>query len=208
MAHAPLLRNNTAPVFQSSLSGTGALQQNSMSNAPRISQLSGSTAYAGSSASLNSLASGGTILAGQNGGPVMATSNIINQKADASRSLYQICVSLKQRLGQVPGFDPFLEELDPTDPVDPLWNLFRAGYPLLAIYNSLQPAEPLKVDNPDASEEKKSKIAIFKFVQACMKDLQVPPAESFVITDLMGNDTSGFVKVGSHPNTPKLVVWC
>ncbi|PNY30064.1 Rho guanine nucleotide exchange factor scd1 [Tolypocladium capitatum] len=195
MAHAPLLRNNTAPVFQPNLSGTGALQQTSMSNAPRTSQLSGSTAYAGSSASLHSLASGSTIVAGHNGGPVMATSNIINQKADASRSLYQICVSLKQRLAQVPGFDPFLEQLDPTDPVDPLWNLFRAGYPLLAIYNSLQPAEPLKVDDPNASEAKKSKIAIFKFVQACMKELRVPPAESFVITDLMGNDTSGFVKV-------------
>ncbi|KAM4066321.1 pleckstrin-like domain-containing protein [Hirsutella rhossiliensis] len=196
MAHAPLLRNNTAPVFQSNLSRAGGLQQNSMSNAPRTSQLSGSTAYAGSSSSsLNSLTSGGTIVPGQNGGPIVATSNIINQKADASRSLYQICVSLKQRLAQVPGFEPFLDQLDPTDPVDPLWNLFRTGYPLLAIYNSLQPAEPLKVDDPNASEAKKSKIAIFRFVQACMKELRVPPAESFVITDLMGNDTSGFVKV-------------
>lgn len=198
MAHAPLLRNNTAPVFQSNLSGAGGLHQNSMSNAPCTSQLSGSTAYAGSSSSLNSLTSGGTIVpTSQNGGPIVATSNIINQKADASRSLYQMCVSLKQRLAQVPGFEPFLEQLDPTDPVDPLWNLLRTGYPLLTIYNSLQPAEPLKVDDPNASEAKKSKIAIFKFVQACMKDLRVPPAESFVITDLMGNDTSGFVKVSS-----------
>ncbi|PFH58523.1 hypothetical protein XA68_13566 [Ophiocordyceps unilateralis] len=196
MAHAPLLRNNTVPVFESSLSSTGGLQQNSMSNAPRASQLSGTTAYAGSSSSsLNSLTSGGTVVPGQNGGPVVATTNIINQKADASRSLYQICVSLKQRLAQVPGFQPFLEQLDPTDPVDPLWSLFRTGYPLLSIYNALQPAEPLKVDDPNASEAKKSKIAIFKFVQACMKELRVPPSESFVITDLMGNDTSGFVKV-------------
>lgn len=201
MAHAPLLRTNTAPVFRSNSSGVGVLQQNSMSSAPRGSQLSGSTAYAGSSASLSSLASASTVLPGQNGqngqhsGPIMATGNIINQKADASRSLYQICVSLKQRLGQVPGFDPFLEQLDPSDPVDPLWNLFRTGYPLLTIYNSLQPTEPLKVEDPNASEAKKSKIAIFKFVQACMKELQVPPAQSFVITDLMGNDTSGFVKV-------------
>lgn len=196
MAHAPLLRNNTAPVFQSNLSGGGGLPPNSMSNASRTSQLSSSTAYAGSStSSLNSLTSGGTVVPSPNGGPVVATSNIINQKADASRSLYQICVSLKQRLAQVPGFEPLLEQLDPTDPVDPLWNLFRTGYPLLAIYNALQPREPLKVEDPNASEAKKSKIAIFKFVQACMKDLRVPPTESFVITDLMGNDTSGFVKV-------------
>lgn len=127
-------------------------------------------------------------------GPVVATSNIINQKADASRSLYQICISLKQRLAQVPGFEQFLLHLDPTDPVDPLWNLLRSGYPLLLIYNTLRPAEQLSVDDPNASDSKKSKIAIFKFVQACMKELQVSPADCFVITDLMGTDTSGFVK--------------
>lgn len=194
MAHAPLLRTNTAPIYQSNPPGFGGLQQNSMSNAPRTSQLSGSTAYTASSSSLNSLTSAATVVP-QNGGPVMATSNIINQKADASRSLYQICVSLKQRLSQVPEFEPFLEQLDPYDPVDPLWNLFRTGYPLLTIYNALQPEQPLIVDGAGANEAKKSKIAIFKFVQACMKNLQVPAAESFVITDLMGNDTSGFVKV-------------
>ena len=198
MAYATLLRNNTAPVFQSSNAsgvGTFSSRQNSMSNAPRGSQLSGSTAHAGSSASLSSLSSVATIVPGQNGGPVLATTNIINQKADASRSLYQICISLKQRLSQVPGFAPFLEQLDPSDPVDPLWNLLRTGYPLLTIYNSLQPTDPLRVEDANVSEAKKSKIAIFKFVQACMKELQVPPAQSFVITDLMGNDTSGFVKV-------------
>ncbi|KAG5927065.1 hypothetical protein E4U42_002652 [Claviceps africana] len=197
MAHAPLLRNNTAPVFESNLSGfKNILQTKMMSSVPRGSQLSGSTAYAGSSStSLSSLASAATVVPGQNGGPVMATGNIINQKADASRSLYQICLSLGQRLSQVPDFAPFLEQLDTSDPVDPLWNLLRTGYPLLTIYNSLQPTEPLKVEDPNASEAKKSKIAIFKFVQACMKELQVPPAQSFVITDLMGNDTTGFVKV-------------
>lgn len=191
MAHAPLLRQNTAPVFQTP-NGFGSLAQKSMNHAPRASQLSGTTA---STASLSSLASSSTA-SPQNGGPVLATANIINQKADASRSLYQICISLKQRLAQVPGFDPFLEQLDPHDPVDPLWNLFRTGYPLLAIYNSLRPAEELKVEDHSANEAKKSKIAIFKFVQACMKELNVAPSESFVITDLMGNDTSGFVRVG------------
>jgi cell division control protein 24 len=165
-----------------------------MNHAPRASQLSGSTAFAGSSASLSSLGSAATATP-QNGGPVLATANIINQKADASRSLYQICISLKQRLAQVPGFDPYLDQLDPADPVDPLWNLFRTGYPLLLIYNALRPNEDLKVEDASANEAKKSKIAIFKFVQACMKDLEIPSSHSFVIADLMGNDTSGFVKV-------------
>jgi cell division control protein 24 len=177
-----------------------------MSSAPRISQLSGTTAYTGSSSSLNSLSTASTVVPGfnnhhatpsQNGGPVVQTANIINQKADASRSLYQICLSLKQRLAKVPDFDPFLDQLDPYDPVDPLWNLLRSGYPLLTIYNSLQPDTPLKVEDANANEAKKSKIAIFKFVQACMRDLQIPPGECFVITDLMGNDTTGFVKVST-----------
>jgi cell division control protein 24 len=189
MAHAPLLRTNTAPVFQPNQNGIGG----SMNHAPRASQLSGSTAYGGSTASLSSLASAATVIP-QNGGPVTATANIINQKADASRSLYQMCITLKQRLALVPGFDHFLQTLDPYDPVDPLWNLFRTGYPLLVIYNALQPAEPLAVADA-TNEAKRAKLAIFKFVQACMKELQVPSAESFVITDLMGNDTTGFVKV-------------
>lgn len=169
-------------------------------SAPRSSQLSSATTYAGSSASLSSLNSIATIVP-QNGGPVIATGNIINQKADASRSLYQICVSLKQRLAQVPDFQPFLDQLDPSEPVDSLWNLFRSGHPLLLIYNCLQ-AAPLKVEDANASEAKKSKIAIFKFVQACLKELQLPPADTFVITDLMGNDTSGFVKVRGACSSP------
>ncbi|KAF5484345.1 Rho guanine nucleotide exchange factor scd1 [Colletotrichum siamense] len=193
MAHAPLLRNNTAPVFQNQ-NGIGGLP-NTMSNAPRASQLSGSTAFT-SAGSINSFASTSTITPAQNGGPVIATANIINQKADASRSLYQICMSLKQRLAQVPGFDPYLQELDPTDPVESLWSLFRTGYPFLDIYNALQPEKPLEIDGPNAaaSESKKSKIAIFKFIQACLKELGIPSAECFVISDVLGNDTTGFVK--------------
>ncbi|RCI14895.1 hypothetical protein L249_6999 [Ophiocordyceps polyrhachis-furcata BCC 54312] len=190
MAHAPLLRNNTLPAFESSLSSTGGLQQNSMSNAPRASQLSGTTAYAGSSSSsLNSLTSGGTVVPGQNGGPVVATTNIINQKADAC-----------------PASNPSSSNSIRTIPSTRSGICSAPGYPLLAIYNALQPSEPLKVDDATASEAKKSKIAIFKFVQACMKELRVPPSESFVITDLMGNDTSGFVKVGSaNPTVRRLL---
>lgn len=195
MAHAPLLRTNTAPVFPPNSNRIGGLQ-NSMNHAPRASQLSGSTAFAGSSTSLNSLSSAATVVPPA-GGPVVATTNIINQKADASRSLYQICISLKQRLATVPNFELYLEQLDPFDPVEPLWELFKKGYPLLTIYNSLQPAEELTVDNQIGNEAKKSKQAIFLFLKACMRELNLPSSESFTIMDLMGNDTSGFVKVCS-----------
>lgn len=133
----------------------------------------------------------------------MATSNIINQRADASRSLYQICVALKQRLAKVPGFDEYMEQLeymatDPDEggPVESLWKLLRTGYPLLAIYNALQPEVPLQVQEvPEMSQAKRSKIAILRFVEACKSKLMLPTTEVFIITDLAGNDTTGFVKV-------------
>lgn len=199
MAHAPLIRTNTAPVFQASTDGVARLQ-NGSNNAPRASQLSGSTAF-NSTTSLTSLSSASTAVPTA-GGPVVANANIINQKADASRSLYQICVSLKQRLGQVPGFEEYLQQLEEWSadmhdggPVESLWKLLRTGHPLLVIYNALQPEKPIHVDDAIGNEAKRSKIAIANFVRACLNDLKPPPPECFIINDLTGNDTTGFVKV-------------
>lgn len=132
---------------------------------------------------------------------MVATNNIINQRADASRSLYQICVSLRQRLLLVPGFEQHLQELDDDevsgdddDPVTSLWRCLKKGYPLMTIYNALQPPEPLQVDDK-VSDAKKPKSAASKFVLACLKDLKLPPEEVFVLNDLFGDDTTGFVKV-------------
>ena len=173
-------------------------------NGTRDSQLSGTTAAlsAGhaSSTSLATMSTGSTV--GGGSGPVMATGNIINQKADASRSLYQICVTLKQRLAQVPGFDVYLREMDEQaaagtgeGPVESLWKMLQTGHPLLAIYNSLQPDVPLIVSESEGSDAKRSKLAVFRFVKACLEQLPLKNTECFVINDLMGNDTTGFVKV-------------
>lgn len=211
MAHAPLLRTNTAPLFSSTTpavgagaNGGGGPSRNTMSGAaPRSSQMSGSTAFM-STTSLTSLASQSTLASPPVTGQVVATSNIINQKADASRSLYQICVSLKQRLTQVPGFEGYLQELEHIerdvtsgDPVEGLWQMFRSGLPLLAIYNALQPEEPLVLAQNDmeATEIKRAKIAAFKFIRVCLTQLNIPAPECFVINDLLGTDTTGFVKV-------------
>lgn len=213
MAHAPLLRTNTAPLFSSTTPGANGSvpTRNTMSGvsggsgagAPRSSQMSGTTAFM-STTSLTSLASQTTLASPPVTGQVVATSNIINQKADASRSLYQICVALKQRLAQVPNFEVYLQELEHLerdvtsgDPVEGLWQMFRSGLPLLAIYNSLQPAEPLVLAQNDmeASDMKRAKIAAFKFIRACLSDLSIPAPECFVIADLIGTDTTGFVKV-------------
>ncbi|KAI1637280.1 hypothetical protein F4809DRAFT_661366 [Biscogniauxia mediterranea] len=201
MAHAPaLLRTNTAPVFPAN-NTYGGIPSSTMSG-PRASQLTGSTAYnsSPSTTSLSSMSTATTVAPSTNGN-VVATANIINQKADASRSLYQICVSLKQRLAQVPNFEEHLRALDEQQAassddggVESLWNLFRSGPPLLAVYNSLQPETPLKVDGA-LNEARRSKLAIFKFIEACLKQLEIPAVECFVISDLTGNDTTGFVKV-------------
>ena len=214
--HGPLARTNTAPVFStrsaggsiSSTNGLPGLGQ-TISHNSRSSQLSGSTAFTSSSTtSLSSMTSSATLVAPQsmaqpNGGPVVATNNIINQRADASRSLYQICVMLRQRLAQVPGFDEHLTDSDnedegeEMDPVSSLWRCLRKGTPLLTIYNSLQPPEPLRLDEKIAADPRKvPKGAAFKFVKACLEgDLQLQPGECFSLQDLFGDDTTGFVKV-------------
>ena len=59
-------------------------------------------------------------------GQVITASNIINQKADASQLLYQICIMLKKRLAILPGFEAYIERLDHTaevDPIESLWQL-------------------------------------------------------------------------------------
>lgn len=219
MAYAPLLRTNTAPIFPAANSNLPSISNPNLGNATmtRASQLSGSTAYGSSTTSLNSMASGSTVVAATPSqapqppppppppqppanGVVTATSNIINQKADASRSLFQICMALRQRLAKVPGFDEYNEQLERDaaaggdyDPVESLWRLLRMGVPLLVIYNSVQPEVPLSIED-SVAEAKRPKLAVFKFVQATMKDARMRSSDSLVINDLLGENTTGFVK--------------
>lgn len=139
----------------------------------------------------------------QPSGDVTATDNIMNSVADASSSLFQICVSLRQRLLGVPGFHDFLREEEAeadadTDPVTLLWRTFRRGIPLMTLSNALRPAQPLQLAG--IREEKIGKAATFKFLQACVTELRFPQEECFIVTDLYGNDTTGFVKVARVVN--------
>lgn len=129
-------------------------------------------------------------------------SSIMNVKAGANSSLYQICTRLRQRLGDVPGFEEHITEMEeeeedsadePKDPVTLMWNCLRRGYPLMTIYNASLPARPLQLD-PSTREDKVGKATTFKFLQACMTELKIPAHDCFLITDLFGEDTTGFVK--------------
>ncbi|OJD13995.1 hypothetical protein AJ78_05608 [Emergomyces pasteurianus Ep9510] len=135
-----------------------------------------------------------------NGGPVMAEDNIINRRG--GESLFQSCASLKKRLTEVPGFEAHLaemEEMDRTedaiDPVASIWRCLRQGYPLMTIFNASNPAEPLTIDPDKVPEARRPKAAAFKFLQACLQDLEFPQQDCFLITDLYGENTTGFVKV-------------
>ncbi|KAA6410952.1 MAG: Rho guanyl nucleotide exchange [Lasallia pustulata] len=138
-----------------------------------------------------------------NAAPQIDGNNIMNRKADLNSSLYQICLELRRRLSEVPGFEQHIVEMedeeaeadDSTDPVTSMWNCLRRGYPLMTIYNALQPQVPLEVDPSKVAESKIGKAATFKFLQACLTDLRFPANECFLITDLYGGDTTGFVKV-------------
>lgn len=129
--------------------------------------------------------------------------NIMNIRGDMNSSLYQICLSLRRRLSHVSGFHQYLAEMEEeeaeadgaTDPVTTMWNCLRRGYPLMTIYNALQPHNPLNVDANKVAERSIGKAATFKFLQACLTDLMIPANECFLITDLYGGDTTGFVKV-------------
>ncbi|KAI9664716.1 MAG: hypothetical protein M1821_006164 [Bathelium mastoideum] len=140
-----------------------------------------------------------------NGAPVEATDNVLNKVADKDASLFQISLNLRQRLRAIPEFEEQLsaleaEDAQDTDPVTLLWWTFRKGYPLLMIYNTLNPAQPLEVDPSRVTETKRGKAATFKFLQACIHDLKFPAEECFIITDLYGDDTGGFAKVARVVN--------
>lgn len=102
----------------------------------------------------------------------------------------------------MPDFETHLTDSDnedqgvEMDPVSSLWRCLRKGTPLVTLYNSIKPLEPLKIDEK-IPETKRAKIAAFKFVEACLKDLKLPPGECFSLQDLFGDDTTGFVKVCS-----------
>lgn len=174
------------------------------SSAPTKCSISTSTASSAKPQSA-SVTSQGASTVSLNGGSAGATNNIINKVADKEKSLFQICLNLQQRLKALPDFGKQLaeEEKDAdadTDPVTLLWRTFRRGYPLMTIYNALKPEEPLQIDQSKITEMKWGKAATFRFLQACINNFGISADELFIVTDLYGNDTTGFVKVAKVVN--------
>lgn len=155
-----------------------------------------------------SLASTATLL--NSGAPIEASNNVLNKRAGADASLFQRSLALQMRLRTIPGFDGWMREEEDMasaddDPVSLLWRTFRRGYPLMELYNARSPAVPLAVDESKIGEAKRAKTAAYKFIQACVGELRIPSEECFILGDLYGDDTTGFVKV-RLPHLPLVLV--
>ncbi|EUC40309.1 hypothetical protein COCMIDRAFT_109154 [Bipolaris oryzae ATCC 44560] len=143
-----------------------------------------------------------------NGGPVEASENVLNKRADKDTSLFQRCLTLQMRLRGIPGFDRWMAEEedkadDDADPVTLLWRTFRRGYPLMELYNALEPHTLLTIPNSKQDEKslkKNEKMACYKFIQSCVANLKMPQESCFILGDLYGDDTTGFVKVTNVVN--------
>ncbi|KAI4622461.1 uncharacterized protein J4E87_006403 [Alternaria ethzedia] len=143
-----------------------------------------------------------------NGGPVEASDNVLNKRADKDTSLFQRCLTLQMRLRFIPGFDRWIAEEegkadDDADPVTLLWRTFRRGYPLMELYNALGPRTLLSIPSSKQDEKslkKNEKMACYKFIQSCVAELGIPQESCFILGDLYGDDTTGFVKVTNVVN--------
>jgi cell division control protein 24 len=119
----------------------------------------------------------------------------------SSGSLYHICRSVLDKLSTVDGMANYLEVETTTDPVSKLSRICRLGYPLCTLYNALNPAKPLSVENnPTLNARNCCKAVVYYFIVACRNDLLFPEEDMFTITNLFTDDTNGFVKVNIPSN--------
>lgn len=130
--------------------------------------------------------------------------SIINKKADPAQGLYQTCLTLRERLRDVPDFEKFLEPPEdadpdmPEDPVTQLWRCFRMGSSLCVLFNACRPVELIH-DNrlsPNLKTLNDCKAATFHFLKGIKQELGIDGDDAFMIHNLYSDDTNGFVKVG------------
>lgn len=150
----------------------------------------------------------------QSNGTVTASNNVINRVAEKGASIFQYCLTLRNRLAAIPGLDDEIEFVEDfynessQDPVSLLWKTFRLGYTLSLIQDTLRADV-----RPDVKEEhraflenggvkeKRSKQFVYKFIQSCRSSLELSQDEIPTIMELYNDDTTGFVKVG-RPTLP------
>lgn len=132
-------------------------------------------------------------------GTIEPTNNVMNKVADKDASLFQMCITLRQRLLAVPGYDEFFLEVEQAhedlDVVQLIWKTFQLGRPLVALYNTLRPDQPVEIDVSKISAAKQGKALTSSFLRHCIQGLNFSVEDCFIIYDLYQDDIGGFVKV-------------
>ncbi|THV71282.1 hypothetical protein D6C97_06035 [Aureobasidium pullulans] len=132
-------------------------------------------------------------------GNVEPSGNVMNKVADKDASLFQMCITLRQRLLAVPGFDEYFLETeqqhDDLDVVQLIWKTFQLGHPLVSLYNILRPDQPVEIDVSKISVAKQGKALTSSFLRGCIQGLSFSVEDCFILYDLYQDDIGGFVKV-------------
>ncbi|PKI83282.1 hypothetical protein MVES_003048 [Malassezia vespertilionis] len=146
-------------------------------------------------------------------GAPMPANSIANKQVGPRSGLYQSCLALSERLWCVPEFgERYLgaatrvapvaisvsnDALVSNDPVSHLWQCFRLGTPLCALFNHLAPQIPqisVHVEG-NLNNANACKALVMRFLIALKERLGWDPDETFTVSQLYLNDTNGFVKV-------------
>lgn len=132
-------------------------------------------------------------------GTIEPTNNVMNKVADKEASLFQMCITLRQRLLAVPAFDEYFLETEQQhtdlDVVQLLWKTFQLGRPLVTLYNTLRPDQPVEIDVSKISAAKQGKALTSSFLRYCIQGLNFAVEDCFILYDLYQDDIGGFVKV-------------
>ncbi|KAI8382422.1 hypothetical protein BD560DRAFT_365030 [Blakeslea trispora] len=130
----------------------------------------------------------------------IATDSVTNRQASQNASIYYTCRSVLNALQFVPGFEEYMENAaeSGTDTLTKLWHICRQGSSLCYLFNATKPEKPITI-----APNSKPKAFIYHFIIGCRDQLNFPEETLFLVTDLIQNDTNGFVKV---VNTVKRVL--
>lgn len=79
------------------------------------------------------------------------------------------------------------------DPVTHLWQFFRLGSSLCALFNAVQPRAPLNVIV--TTDVKTCKRSVYDFVQGCKSELEYTDEELFTISNVFSDNTTDLLKV-------------
>ncbi|ORX90617.1 hypothetical protein K493DRAFT_265550 [Basidiobolus meristosporus CBS 931.73] len=133
----------------------------------------------------------------------------LSKSADGS-TFYSDCRKVLRRLQQIPSLSSFIDSQkvvcsatdsycpfpSGTNPITTLWNTFRLGSSLCALFNATEPETLLEVDESITIDNLKAcKHSVYHFLLGCKNQLGLKDDALFTITELYQDDTNKFLKV-------------